>query len=85
MAHATIRERRPGTPHRCVRESESGQAGNDGATALEQATAEEHPQEMEETQIGTNRYVRDHTRQRVVDAVDYGDIGQAPFQVEGDT
>ena len=40
---ATIRECGPGTPHSGSGESEVGQARDDGATALEQATAEEHP------------------------------------------
>ena len=46
---APIRERGPRTPHSRLWQPEGGKAGDDRPTALEQATAEEHPQQMEET------------------------------------
>jgi hypothetical protein len=65
-APATICERCPGTPHDRCWETEGGQAGNDGAAALEQATAEEHPQQVEETQIRAKGHASDYTRQHVL-------------------
>ena len=69
-APAPIRECGPGTPHSRGWEPEVGEAGDDCAAALEQATAEEHPQQMEETQIGADGHASDHTRQNAVDTVE---------------
>jgi hypothetical protein len=79
---ATIRERRPSTPHDRCWEPESGEAGNDGAAALEQATAEEHPQQVEEAQIRANGHASDYPRQNAVDTVDCGGHQVSAFQEE---
>lgn len=66
---ATIRERCPSPPQRRCGEAEGCQAGNDRATALEQAAAEEHPQEVEKAQIDPKRHRRNDTRQKVIHVV----------------
>jgi hypothetical protein len=65
-----IRECGPGTPPSRRGETQGSEARDNGAAALEQATAAQHPEEMEETQIGANGYIRDHTRQNAVDTVE---------------
>src|SRR5262249_16364455 len=55
---------------------------DNGPTALEQATAEQHPQQMEETQIGTDRHTSDHTRQNTIDTVEYGRHQGRLLQIE---
>ena len=67
-----IRERRPGTPDGLLGQPQRGQPRDHGSSAQEQATAEEHPQEMKEAEIGANGHTLYHTRQDVVHPVDYG-------------
>jgi len=49
-----ICERRPGTPDCLLGQSERGESRDDGSSTQEEATAEEHPQEMKEAEIGAN-------------------------------
>jgi hypothetical protein len=69
-APATIRECGPGTPHCSGREPEGGHARDDRAATLEQAPAEEHPQQMAEPQIGADGYASNHTRQKAIVTVE---------------
>jgi len=66
---APIRECSPRTPHRRRRETEGSEAGDDGAAALEQAPAEEHPEQVEEAQIRTDGHASDDARQNAVETV----------------
>ena len=67
---APIRERGPGPSRSCRGETKVREARDNGAATLEQTTAEQHPEEMGETQIGANGNIRDHTRQNVIDTVE---------------
>ena len=69
-APATICECGPGPPHGRRTEPKIGECGDDRAAALEQAPAEQRPQEVKEPQIGANGYMRDHMRQNVVNTVE---------------
>jgi hypothetical protein len=77
-----IRECGPGAPHSRRGETKVSEARDNGTTALEQATAEQHPEEMEEPQIGANGYVRDHPRQNAVDTGEYGGHQVSSLQYE---
>ena len=77
-----IRQSGPAAPDGIRRKSEIGESRKHCPTALEQATAEQHPQQMEETQIGTDRYTSDHTRQNIIDTVEYGGHQVSSLQVE---
>ena len=77
-----IRQSRPGAPDGIRSQPSIGKSWDDGSTALEQATTEQHPQQMEEPQIGTNRYASDHTRQNTIDTVEYGGHQGKLLQVE---
>ena len=79
---ASIRERGPGTPRRRCSETKVRETRDDSAAALQQATAEQHPKEMEEPQIGANGYLCDHTRQKAIDTVEYGGHQVSSLQYE---
>jgi hypothetical protein len=66
-----IRERRPGTSDPLLGQPERGEPRDDGSSTQEEATAEEHPQEMKEAEIGANGHPLYHTSQDVVHPVDY--------------
>ena len=51
-----IRQSRPGTPDGLRGQPQRGQPRDHAAAAQEQATAQEHPQAMQEAEIGANRY-----------------------------
>jgi hypothetical protein len=67
-----IRARRPGTPDCLLGQPERGAPRADGSATQEEATAEEHPQEMKEAELGANGHPLDHTSQDVVHPVAYG-------------
>ena len=65
-----IRQRRPGTPDGLRGQPQRGQPRDHGSAAQQQATAQEHPQAMQEAEIGANRHTLYYTRQDGVHAVD---------------
>ncbi len=65
-----IRQRRPGTPDGLRGQPQRGQPRDHGSAAPQQATAQEHPQAMQEAEIGANRHTLYYTRQDGVHAVD---------------
>jgi len=65
-----IRERRPGTSDPLLGQPERGEPRDDGSSTQEEPTAEEHPQEMKEAEIGANGHPLYHTSQDVVHPVD---------------
>src|SRR4030095_4635375 len=76
-----IRKRRPGTPHRLLGQPQGGEPRDHRASAQEQATTEEQPQERKEAEIGTNGHRLDYTRQDGVHSVDYGRHRASSLQV----
>ena len=56
-APAPLRERGPGPPYGRRTEPKIGERRDDRAAALEQAPAEQCPEEVEEAQIGVNGHV----------------------------
>jgi hypothetical protein len=77
-----IRQSGPAAPHGLRRQPEIGKSRNDCPTALAQATAEQHPQQIEETQISTDRHASHHTRQNTIDTVEYGGHQGRLLQIE---
>ena len=77
-----IRQSRPAAPDGMCSQPQIGKPRDDGPTALEQATAEQHPQQMEEPQIGTARYPSDYARQNPIDTLEYGGHQGTLLQVE---
>jgi hypothetical protein len=65
-----IRESCPGTPDGFRGQPQPGQPRDHGSSAQEQATAEEHPQEMKEAEMGANRHTLSHMRQDAVHPAD---------------
>jgi hypothetical protein len=77
-----IRKRRPGTPHHLLGHPQGGSPRDHRASAQEQATTEEHPQEMKEAEMGPNGHRLNYTRQDGVHPVDYGRHRASSLQVE---
>jgi hypothetical protein len=69
-APMSIGESRPRTSHGCSGEPKGGEPRDNGSAALEQATAEEHPEEVDEAQIGAHGHTHHDMRQTVVDTVE---------------
>lgn len=66
-----IRQRCPGTPDGCLGQPQRCEPRDHSSSTQEQATAQEHPQEMKEAEIRANGHMLDHTRQDEVHSVDY--------------
>ena len=77
-----IRARGPGTPDSRRGPPQRGPPRDHGSAAQEQATAEEHPQERKEAEIGANRHTLSHRRQDAVHPVDDGRHRVSALQVE---
>ena len=78
----TICQSCPAAPDSIRSKPEISEPWDNGPTALEQATAEQHPQQMEEIQIGPDRHTSDHTRQHTIDTVEDGGHQGRPLQIE---
>ena len=76
---APIGESGPCTPHGRSGEPQVGEPRENRPTALEQAAAEEPPQQVEEAQIGANGHTRHDRRQKAVETVAYGRQQVRPF------
>jgi hypothetical protein len=71
-APAPLRECGPGSPHGRCTETTCGECRKDGAATLEQASAEQRPQEVEKAQSGPQRDSGNHARHNVTDTVEEG-------------
>ncbi len=67
-----VSQRGPGASDGRRGQAKCGQGGNDGAPALQKATAAKHPEQVKQAQIGTDRQRRHQGRQELGHAIDYG-------------